>query len=208
MTLELAPEAHHAWQPRSQVQLAEHQVRGIQAWNEIRRRREAAASVVGTSREARQDLAKDLEVLRRTHEALVARTESQWREDAPSLRTEAPRRAVVVHRQPWFRAKMSAGLADLGVQVVAELDNGADAVGVCVAEQPDLLFVEDSLPMVPGAEVIREVVALAPATLAAVQVGYEERIPELAAAGAAAVFRRQVPPLEVVRDLAQLLQMS
>ena len=54
------------------------------------------------------------------------------------------------HRQAWFRGKVASGLQAGGVAVEADLENGADALGAVVAEQPDFLLVEDKLPMVSG----------------------------------------------------------
>ncbi|MBW3611859.1 MAG: hypothetical protein KY438_10085, partial [Actinobacteria bacterium] len=62
-----------------------------------------------------------------------------------------------------------------GVRVVARLDNGADALGVVVAEQPDLVLVEESLAMLPGQEVVREIRQFSPHTLVVAQVAYGDR---------------------------------
>jgi CheY-like chemotaxis protein len=56
------------------------------------------------------------------------------------------------------------------------VDNGADAVGVVAAEQPDLLLVEDRLPMVSGEQVIAGVRTFSPNTLIAAQVAYSDRV--------------------------------
>lgn len=44
-------------------------------------------------------------------------------------------RAVVAHHHEWFVDKVSEGLRDAGVHVVGSTDNGADALGMVVAEQ-------------------------------------------------------------------------
>jgi len=36
------------------------------------------------------------------------------------------------------------------VQVIAKAGDGADAVGVLVVEQPDVVVVQDLLPLLPG----------------------------------------------------------
>ena len=192
-------------QPRSFDELAARQTAAVHAWNDVRAVREQAASVASDSREARQELGRRMDVIRRSHAALRARTDLKRQQFVHQPGGQAPRRVVLAHRQEWFRQRMSAELVTLGLEVLAELDNGADAVGVCVAEQPDLLFVEDSLPMVAGEAVIREVLQFAPGTVAGVQVGYDERMTALYEAGAAVVFRRQVPPAEVARELGQLV---
>ena len=67
----------------------------------------------------------------------------------------------------WFLAKVTCALADHGVQVVASTDNGADAVGTIVAEQPDLVLIEDTLSMLAAVQVIREVRRFSPETVIA-----------------------------------------
>ena len=184
------------------------QVRGISAWNTARRAiemAEEAAEAGARSREMRLDLDRRMEVIRRQHEALVRRTEEQLAASARVLRSTAPARAQVVHRNEWFRDKLVAGLADGGVDVIAQLENGADAVGVAVAEQPDLLVLEDKLPMITGEEVIRQVRQFSPLTIAVVQVSYDDDVPAALEAGARTAFTRRVPPADVAREICQLV---
>jgi CheY-like chemotaxis protein len=160
-----------------------------------------AAHAGAHSREMRLDAARRLDVLRRKQEALVARAHEQLLRAGEGLFDEAPLRAVIAHRNPWFVDKVTAALSDSQVQVVARTSNGADAVGASVAEQPDLLLVEDSLEMLNGLEVVREVRQFSPTTTVAVQVGYGDRVGEMLEAGADTVFTRQVPPAEVAEQL-------
>ena len=121
------------------------------------------------------------------------------------LRGAAARRAIVVHRSEWFKDKVCSVLEEHGIEVVLRLDNGADAVGACIAEQPDLLLVEDSLPMLSGAQVVRRVRTWSPRTLSAAHVGYDEHIAALLAAGAKAAWTRRVPPADVGLGMSQLI---
>ena len=113
---------------------------------------------------------------------------------------------VFVHRNAWFTDKVCAALLGSGLEVVARLTNGAEAVGVAVAEQPDLLLVEDSLPMLSGETVVREVLACAPATIAVGQVASDSGVASMLEAGARAAFTRRVPPADVARGLVALLE--
>jgi CheY-like chemotaxis protein len=196
------------WLPRDPSMLISDQLNGISAWNRARRvveLSEEAASDRARSREMRLDLARRMDVVRRQHQAIIEQTEAQLRDSSRLLRSAYPARAVVVHRNDWFKDKVTDGLRSRGIEVVALLENGADAVGVTVAEQPDLLLVEDKLPMINGDDVIRQVREFAPNTISAAQVSSEDGIPVILAAGARTAFTRRVPPADVARDLSTLV---
>jgi hypothetical protein len=191
---------------RNELDLAAQQLQAITRFNDARRMAEAAAAAVARSREMRMDVTRSLEVLRREHDAVVARAHEQLRVTGNLLRGTPERRVVIAHRNEWFVGKVAHGLQDRGVLVVARVDNGADAIGIAVAEQPDLLVVEDTLAMVPGEQVVRDVRSYCPDTLVAAQVAYGDRVGPLLHAGAAAVFTRKVPPLDAVERMLELLQ--
>ena len=190
---------------RSDIDLARQQLAAIDRWHEARRASQAAAERAATSRESRMDVARRLAVIRAEHKAIVERTDAQLRSSVELLQRTAPRRAIVVHRNAWFVDKVAADLALRSIDVVARMTNGAEAVGAAVAEQPDLLLVEDSLPMMSGEDVVREVRAFAPATRIAVQVAHDERIAAMLEAGAHTACTRRVPPTDVAAALADLL---
>lgn len=190
---------------RSELVLASQQLAAIDAWHRARAAQEAAETSA-RSREARMDLARRREVLDRQQEAIVRRTQEQLRDSGQVLLDGAPTRAVVVHRNEWFRSKVTAGLTTLGITVVAQLDNGAEAVGTVVAEQPDLLLVEDNLPMQPGPDVIRLSRLSSPGTMIAALVAYDDRVPVMLRSGAHAAYPRRVPPLDIADALGHLLE--
>jgi DNA-binding NarL/FixJ family response regulator len=146
-----------------------------------------------------------MEVIRRQHEALIRRTEEQLAGGARVLRSTAPARAIVVHRNEWFKDRLIDDLMSGGIDVIGRLENGADAVGVAVAEQPDLLVVEDKLPMISGEEVIRQVRQFSPRTISVMQVSYDDGVVSALEAGARTAVTRRVPPAEVARELCQLI---
>jgi hypothetical protein len=191
---------------RSELDLAAQQLQAIARFNDARRMAEAAAAAVARSREMRMDTTRSLEVLRREHEAVVMRAHEQLRLTGNLLRGTAERRIVIAHRNEWYAGKVAHALRDQGMLVIAQVDNGADAVGIAVAEQPDLLVVEDTLAMVPGEQVVRDVRSYCPDTLVAAQVAYGDRVAPLLHAGAATVFTRQVTPLDAVREMLELLR--
>lgn len=189
-----------AWTPRTDLQLLEDQLHAIQAWHERQRDTDPPSGSVVT-REMRLDQTRRLEARTREQAALVERARCQLEEGARVL---APR-AVLVHRREWVRDTVAGRLAEHGVVVVAELDNGADAIGVAVVEQPDLMLVEDALPMVGGVEVIRAVRSYCAATRIAAHVEGEGTVPALLAAGAQKVFTRRTSPADIGRQLAALV---
>jgi CheY-like chemotaxis protein len=166
----------------------------------------SASSSGGRSREAQLDAARRADVRRREHDALVGRLEEQLQAAGAPLPRTFGFRAVLAHRNPWFVTKTVAALSEQGVCVVACADNGADAVGISVAEQPDLVLVEDALPMLRGEDVVRRVREFCPETRVAAQVPYGDGIAALLDAGATTVVTRQVPPAEVVQQMLGLVR--
>ncbi len=192
-------------EPRSDLDLARQQLAAIDRWHEARRATRSAAQHTAASREARMDLTRRLDVIRAEHRAIVQRTDAQLRSSVELLQRSTSRRAIVVHRNSWFMEKVAADLDLRGIHVVAMLTNGAEAVGAVVAEQPDLLLVEDSLPMMSGEDVVREVRGFAPLTRIGAQVAYDHRIAAMLEAGAHSAYTRRVPPADVAAALAGLL---
>ena len=196
------------WRPRTEIEIIAEQLRAIDAWNAARRAvelSEVESDANLRSREMRLDAGRRIDVIRRQHQALTERTEEHMRRSVHVLEAAAPPRAVLVHRSSWFRGKVAEALTASGVHVVAELVNGADAVGTAVAEQPDLMLVEDKLEMINAEEVIPQVLGFAPQTIVAAQVSSEAVIPGLLRAGARSAFRRSVPPGAVARELCLLV---
>jgi len=188
---------------RSDFELALDQVRGIDAWTQAHR--VPAAVTGGLSREDRLDLSRRSDVVARQRQALLGWTERQLRADCTPARSVAVTRAVIAHRHAWFSSKLTGALHAGGVTVVADLDNGADALGIVIAEQPDLLLVEDKLPMVSGPELFRAVARWAPRTIVAVQVAEDRQVGRCLDAGAACVFTRRMPPADIATQLVEAL---
>lgn len=161
--------------------------------------------MAGPSREARWDADRQRKALDRAHQALVAWLDEALHADPGPLCSTTRRRAILVHRQQWFLRQMTAALAEVGVCVVAALDNGADAVGSLVAEQPDLLLLEEPLPMMTGRQVVAEAARFAPATVLVAQVTHADQIGHLLDAGVRAAVTRQVPPADVAQQMRALL---
>ncbi|MCU1692203.1 MAG: hypothetical protein JWM64_1294 [Frankiales bacterium] len=164
---------------------------------------EQAAMSSHRSREMRLDATRRLDVLQRQQKALLTRALEQV-ERSGELLSNRPR-VVLAHSKAWFATSVTGLLRARTVDVVAQLDNGADVVGLAVAEQPDLVLVEDRLAMVPGEEVVRALRQYCPRTLVVAQAAGSERIGVLLDAGAQTVLGAQVRPAEVADRLSELL---
>jgi len=190
---------------RSELDVIKYQLAAIEAFNrQVAVVREAAAAS-GLSREMRLDAARRLDVLRRQQQAVIAHTHQQLEATGSVLRSISERRVVLAHRQEWYLDRVSAGLRARGIHVVARTDNGADAVGMTLCEQPDLVLVEDSLTMLPGEQVMRELRALCPRTRIIAQCADGDRAGALLDAGAAAVYTRNIPPADVADGMHRIL---
>lgn len=200
-----APSMQPAARPRRTIDVEVQQLAAIDRFHRCRKLTEAAAESNARTREDRLDLARRRDVLHRQHEAMVAQSHGQLCLTANVLSLMAQPRVVLAHRSEWFAGKVGVLLEDAGVHIAATVSNGADAIGAAIAEQPDLVLVEDLLEMVSGAEVIAQVRDFCPDTLLAAQVPYSDDAPGLLQAGAAAVFTRKTPPADVARDVLHLL---
>lgn len=201
----LTPDARQAARlPRGDCDLALLQLAAIDRFNRARRSLELALQAEDRSREVRLDDARSLDALRRQHQALVARTQHQLTSSGELLRSDTPVRVVLAHRDAQFLDVVRSALTGQGLVVLAQTDDGAEAVGCCVAEQPDLLLLEDALLVLPGEEVVRQVRRYVPNAVIGAQTADSQGVARLADAGADAVFTGQVPPREVVRSLMQL----
>lgn len=181
---------------RSQRELLLAQIDGIACWQALRAEAPAPQGVL--SREDRLDLARSREALETERAALLAAVDAQptW-----STSGDADTRAVVAHHDAWARRHLTLLLEQHAVVVVAELENGAAAVGTAAAEQPDLLLLSDPIAMLCAETVVHRVRAVSPGTRVAVLARSGDHVVRLCEAGADAVFSRQLPPVDLVAQL-------
>ena len=188
---------------RTELELLQDQLKGLASWQQSRQSQtaEQATASASASREARLDLRRRMEARRLEQSALIARAEHQMQDSRRRLTTT---RAVLAHRNAWVRSGIQVCLAELGIEVLAELENGAEALGVTVLEQPDLLLAEELLPSLSGIELTKEAARFAPRTFIGVQVSSPASIERLMAAGARATFSRRATPAEMVKELLRV----
>lgn len=192
---------------RSQLDVMKAQVQAIDAWTRAHHLNEAAAQTVGMTREMRLDLRRRLEARRREQAAIAARADAQLRSGGELLNGGCLRtRAVVAHRNAWMREKVTTLLVAGGVDVVGVFDDGADAAGTVVAEQPELVMLEDRLPTLSGIDVVRRVRDYSPLSVVGAQALDSEGVAPLVDAGAHAVFTRRIPAADMVDQLLACLR--
>jgi CheY-like chemotaxis protein len=189
----------------SEADLVVSQVQAIDAFHRARRRAEERLAAAATSREGRMDQERRRDVLATQLAAVRARAELALADGVHLATRTVPVRVVVAHRNAWFLGRLRAALAERGLEVVCSTGNGAEAVGMVVAEQPDLVLVEDKVAMIGGEEVVREARRWAPAARVAAQVDHDDRVAPLLEAGADLALTRRVPPADVAAGLLELL---
>lgn len=131
----------------------------VDAWERADRATEVALRTC-------DELAAQREARRREHEALLCRCA----ELSAGPAEPAAVRAVLAHRDAVLRCDLAQELEEADVRVVGSFDDGADAAGTAVAEQPELVLVEDALPTMPGLAVLRRVRTLVPGAVTAAHV--------------------------------------
>jgi CheY-like chemotaxis protein len=185
----------------SELDLLTAQVRAIDAWHRSNRLAADAAEVIGVTREMRLDLSNRMEARRRQQAALIARVDQQLRATGEQLCARRPVRAVLAHRSEWLASKVRSRLEQRGVLVVGVFSDGAEAAGTIVAEQPELVFLEDRLPSLTGSDLVRQVRHFSPLSVIGAQVADSRAVAVLVDLGAHAVFTRRIPPVEVADHL-------
>ena len=192
--------AEPSWRPRTELALVLDQIEGLEGWRRDRdpARADHPPAPAAPSREQHLDRTRRREASLRERSALLRSLDRQL---AGTRVAGSGPRAVVAHRHAWFRDRLAAALEQRGVDVVALADDGAEALGIAVAEQPDLLLVQELLPSLTGLEVLTAASTHAHHTLLAVQLAHAEHEPAHVAGGARVVLSDSVPPAEVAQRL-------
>jgi hypothetical protein len=133
------------------------QSEALERWDAVRAAREQTLRASVSSRESRMDAVRRLTILERADRAVHRTSANDSHNAAPAT---ADMTALIAHRHDWFVDKVAASLAEHGVAVFAACNNGADALGTIIAEQPDLVLVGDALSMLTSEELIAEVALL------------------------------------------------
>ncbi len=119
--------------------------------------------------------------------------------------TRLPVTAGIAHSHRWTSQRLRAEISERAVEVLATVTNGADAVGISVAEQPALVVVDELLAMRSGPDVTAALRELCPDTVVVGYVSGPAAIAELLEAGATSVLTRRVPPAEAAQTFTALV---
>jgi DNA-binding NarL/FixJ family response regulator len=108
---------------------------------------------------------------------------------------------------PALCAAVSSFLADSGFAVVGPAPDGRRAVGLAAAEQPELAVVDYRMPRLGGADLVRELVAAAPAMRIVVYTADadESTAHDALGAGAAGLVLKAAPLADLTRALEAVL---
>ena len=93
-------------------------------------------------------------------------------------------------------------------QIVAEAENGAEAIDLTRAHKPDLVLLDISMPVLDGLEALPQVIDANPATKVVMLSGFEAaRLgPTALELGATGYLEKGVPPAQLVEELVRLMQ--
>ena len=191
---------------RSQLDLLTAQIRAVDAWARSNRLTRDAAEVISASRERRLDLSYRMEARRREQAALIARVDQQMRASGQPIAARGPLRALLAHRNEWLSGRVAARLEQHGVVVVGMFSDGADAAGTIVAEQPELVLLQERLPSLAGSDLVRRVRDFSPLSVIGAHVEDSRSITPLTHVGAHAVFTRRIPPGDMADQLLLCLR--
>ena len=181
------------------------QVKAIDVWIAARRDREWTLRAQARTREARMIAAREMESLACTHEAIRRRCRSALNADLASLQTPGPT-AVIAHRHAWFLDKLSPLLSERGIHVLVTTDNGAEALGAVIADQPDLVLVSDRIAMICGRAFLAEARRFAPTARLAAQAADPPEAAALRTAADTVLLRQH--SLDVVADTLLALYLT
>jgi CheY-like chemotaxis protein len=191
---------------RSQLDLLTAQIRAVDAWARSNRLTQDAAEVISASREKRLDLSHRMEARRREQAALIARVDQQLRASGQPIVGHGRVRAVLAHRNEWLAGRVASRLGQHGVVVVGIFGDGADAAGAIVAEQPELVLLQDRLPSLTGRDLVQRVREFSPLSVIGAHVEDSRSITPLSDVGAHAVFTRRIPPSDIADQLLSCLR--
>ena len=93
-------------------------------------------------------------------------------------------------------------------EVVAEVEDGDEAISVAGREQPDAVLLDLAMPGVNGLEAlprIREVAPHAQVVIISSMIPFDDHSTTALSLGAAAVFDKYTPPKKVIKFLAGVL---
>lgn len=146
-----------------------------------------AVPAAGLSREQRMDLVRRAEALARMAEVAA---EQQTQPTGPPSRP----RVLIAYQQPWFAEAPTHCLQRQDIDVVGVVTDGAQAVGLAVAAQPDVALIDAVLSRMSGIEVLRDLQTFAAQIRTVMRVAHDNDVHAMLQAGATAAWLRTCSP--------------
>jgi CheY-like chemotaxis protein len=114
---------------------------------------------------------------------------------------------MLVDDEAHIRKFISLLLRHLGVSKIFEATNGSEALELYKKETPDLVMLDVNMPVMDGIETLRALKALNPDCVVVMLTSLANRqtIDEAVALGAANYIRKDAPPEEIGRALADTI---
>ena len=114
---------------------------------------------------------------------------------------------LLVDDEAHIRTFISLLLRHLGVRQIFEAKNGLEALEVYAKERPDLVMLDVNMPVMDGIETLRALKELNPDAVVVMLTSLANRqtIDEAVALGAANYIRKDAPPEEIGRALAETI---
>ena len=112
-------------------------------------------------------------------------------------------RVCLVDDHPTFRAGLRALLEASGIEVAGEAANGSDALACALAEQPDVVLMDLSMPEVDGVAATRQIRRELPEVPVVVLTSFSDRarIVDALDAGAIGYLLKDADPDELIRGI-------
>ena len=121
---------------------------------------------------------------------------------------QEPKTVVIADDHALVRSGLKDIIAQMGgLTVVAEAENGLDAIAMGKAHRPDLMLLDAGMPLARGMEVFGEVRRWSPDTRIAVVTGFTaaQTLADWCDAGVDGLFLKTCPPEEMAQGFAAVL---
>jgi len=114
---------------------------------------------------------------------------------------------LVVDDEPHIRKFVSLILKQLGASKLIEASNGEEAIAVYQREDPDLVLLDISMPIMDGLTTLKELKTIDPACVVVMLSSLVNRqsVDEALALGAASYIRKDTPKEEISKALGEVI---
>lgn len=120
----------------------------------------------------------------------------------------SPIRILIADDHPLFRMGLRYALQNQGFEVVAEANDGLEAVAACAAHRPDVVLLDVKMPNLDGVEACKRLLALDPRLIVMMLTTFDEPAIVQAArsSGATAYLSKETDPAELAERIRTILE--